>query len=91
MFIWSQHHEGLKSGQETQLCFNVLLIFLFIGTHGTGLTIGNIASLVTKLKFVNGKGEVSFWPKKKLHHTIITSPIKHNNMLSYTCHDSEVL
>ena len=45
-----------------QLYFNVLLIFLFIGTHGTGLTIGNIASLVTKLKFVNGKGEVGFWP-----------------------------
>ena len=29
-----------------------------VGTHGNGLGFGNMATLVTRLEFVNGKGEV---------------------------------
>ena len=31
---------------------------LSTGTHGTGLQVGNMATFITKLKFVSGKGEV---------------------------------
>ena len=38
-----------------------LLLTSFISptaTHGTGLTVGNLAALVTKIKFVSGTGKV---------------------------------
>ena len=31
---------------------------MYIGTHGTGLKHGNMATFVTKLELVSGKGEV---------------------------------
>ncbi len=30
----------------------------FAGTHGTGITVGNIASMVTRLELVTGKGDI---------------------------------
>ena len=36
------------------------MYFTYAGTHGTGLTVGNLADLVTALKFVSGKGEVIY-------------------------------
>ena len=43
---------------NTTLCIIFMLMFSLTGTHGTGLTIGNLASLVTKLKMVDGTGTV---------------------------------
>ena len=30
----------------------------FAGTHGNGVEVGNLATLVTRLEYVSGKGEV---------------------------------
>ena len=32
----------------------------YVGTHGTGVGFGNMATLVTKLELVTGNGEVMF-------------------------------
>ncbi len=32
----------------------------FAGTHGTGITFGNYASMVTRLELVTGKGDILF-------------------------------
>ena len=36
----------------------IVMCVCFTGTHGNGLAYGNLATLVTRLQFVNGKGEV---------------------------------
>ena len=36
------------------------MLFFYIGTHGTGLKHGNMATFVTKLELVSGKGEVIY-------------------------------
>ena len=36
----------------------LLLLPLYTATHGTGINVGNLATLVTTLKFVSGTGEV---------------------------------
>ena len=40
------------------VCVCVCICVCFTGTHGNGLGFGNLATLVTRLEFVNGKGEV---------------------------------
>ena len=40
------------------MCVCVCVCLLCIGTHGNGLKFGSLATLVTRLEFVNGKGEV---------------------------------
>lgn len=57
-----QNRYGLGVGNEDTILFdscNVFLLFALSATHGTGIGVGNLAALVTKLKFVSGKGEVS--------------------------------
>ena len=50
--------------EENQGQYSVIIIVLICNpyyktaTHGTGINVGNLAALVTKLKFVSGKGEV---------------------------------
>ena len=45
----------IKDNLASGICNYTLL---HVGTHGTGLTIGNIAALVTKLRIIDGTGVV---------------------------------
>ena len=36
----------------------LLHILILIGTHGSGITFNNIAAMVTRLKLINGEGEI---------------------------------
>ena len=49
MCVYETHHN---------LEFNIVFSGPTPGTHGNGMEFGNLATLVTGLEFVNGKGEV---------------------------------
>lgn len=50
--------EGLAMLNLGSVAYQSIAGAISTATHGTGLTVGNLASLVTKLKFVSGKGEI---------------------------------
>ena len=55
---------GKGSGDEAKANYTqtslyyLFLAILILATHGTGISVGNLASLVTKIKFISGNGEV---------------------------------
>ena len=50
---------SLKTRHSRQIIWvTEMFTCLHAGTHGNGVEFGNLATLVTKLEFVNGKGEV---------------------------------
>ena len=46
-------HCGLSPVNELFLYQSII-----IGTHGTGLNYGNLATMITKLELISGNGEV---------------------------------
>ena len=52
------HFLSISSKLENSELANNHNIYSSLATHGTGIDIGNLATLATSLKFVSGTGEV---------------------------------